>query len=141
MACLTQKCAKVLHAFHDLTEQNGYAPTLREVSAAVRVSPSGAGYHAANLERMGYITRGSGQRGTALTEKGRAALGEKSGTMKRPVLRIDLETGESVRFDSAADAADATYCSTSTVREHANGKRKGDLDGRWRFNWITEETA
>lgn len=139
MAGLTQKGAEVLRAFHDLTEQNGYAPTLREVSASVRVSPSGAGYHAANLERMGYITRGSGQRGTALTEKGRAALGEKGGTMKRPVLRIDLVTGDSVRFDSAADAAEATYCSASTVRDHANGRRKGDLDGRWRFNWITED--
>lgn len=140
---LTRRTFDALKALNDLDSQLGKPPTVADVARRMGVSPSVARGHFGKLERMGLITREHGRHhGNRLTAEGRATLEAPSVPLTgrdRPVLRIDLETGERVRFESAAEAARATYCGRSTVAQHASGRFKHDFDGRWRFNWIMED--
>jgi repressor LexA len=63
MRSLTQRQAEVLRALFDLTAENGYSPTLRELGAALGdIQPNGVLGHLRALERKGKIRRGPGAR-------------------------------------------------------------------------------
>lgn len=58
---------------------------------------------------------------------------------KKAVIRIDMETKEKVRYESAKEAADATFCSDTAVSYYCNGKSKGLFDDKYRFIWAGDE--
>lgn len=131
MAALTTRNAEILRAIHELGDGT---PQTSRISEAVGLTEQAVGYQISRLSYLGLVR-------VVLTDEGERALSEsgKRSPQARPVLRIDLETGERVRFESVADAARESYCSRFSVTAHANGVFKSDFCDRWRFNWITEE--
>ncbi len=73
---LTPEARRVLQAIHDLSEERGVPPTLREVTEATgRRAWSTVAYHVATLQRLGLVCSYPGQpRGTYLTDAGRAEV-------------------------------------------------------------------
>jgi hypothetical protein len=56
----------------------------------------------------------------------------------KPVIRTNTLTGEEVRFRSVKEAAEATFVSESTVREHLKGiERRSNIAYTWR--WAEKE--
>lgn len=73
---LTPEARRVLVAIHDLSEQRGVPPTLREVTEATgRRAWSTVSHHVTTLQRLGLVHSYPGQpRGTYLTDAGRAEV-------------------------------------------------------------------
>ena len=73
---LTPEARRVLQAIHDLSEERGVPPTLREVTEATgRRAWSTVAHHVTTLQRLGLVRSYPGQpRGTYLTDAGRAEV-------------------------------------------------------------------
>lgn len=73
---LTPAARRVLQAIHDLSEERGVPPTLREVTEATgRRAWSTVAYHVVTLQRLGLVCSHPGMpRGTYLTDAGRAEV-------------------------------------------------------------------
>jgi SOS-response transcriptional repressor LexA len=73
---LTPEARRVLVAIHDLSEQRGVPPTLREITEVTgRRAWSTVAYHVTTLQRLGLVCSHPGMpRGTYLTEAGRAEV-------------------------------------------------------------------
>ena len=73
---LTPEARRVLVAIHDLSEQRGVPPTLREIAQATgRRAWSTVSHHVTTLQRLGLVRSYPGQpRGTYLTDAGRAEV-------------------------------------------------------------------
>ena len=71
---LTPEARRVLVALHDLSEQRGVPPTLREIAQVTgHLSWSTVSHHVTTLQRLGLVHSYPGQpRGTYLTDAGRA---------------------------------------------------------------------
>lgn len=62
MESLTPRQAKVLRFVRDFVRRHGYAPSVREVAAAMRIgTPKGAADHLKALARKGYLVRDAGR--------------------------------------------------------------------------------
>ena len=66
----------ILQYIKNYSNDNGWAPSVREISASVNASSTGtANYHLANLETLGYIVRARRTaRAIRITEEGNNAL-------------------------------------------------------------------
>ena len=73
---LTPEARRVLVALHDLSEQRGVPPTLREIAQVTgHLSWSTVSHHVTTLQRLGLVRSYPGQpRGTYLTDAGRAEV-------------------------------------------------------------------
>jgi len=73
---LTRARFRVLRQFHLFQQQNGYAPSIRELARQLNfTSHSSAQAHLSNLSRDGYMRRRrEGPRGWILTRKAREIL-------------------------------------------------------------------
>jgi SOS-response transcriptional repressor LexA len=73
---LTPEARRVLVAIHDLSEERGVPPTLREIAQVTgHLSWSTVSHHVTTLHRLGLVHSYPGQpRGTYLTEAGRAEV-------------------------------------------------------------------
>ena len=73
---LTPEARRVLVALHDLSEQRGVPPTLREIAQVTgHLSWSTVSHHVTTLQRLGLVRSYPGQpRGTYITDAGRAEV-------------------------------------------------------------------
>lgn len=73
---LTPEARRVLQAIHDLSEERGVPPTLREIAQATgRRAWSTVSHHVTTLHRLGLVRSYPGQpRGTYVTDAGRAEV-------------------------------------------------------------------
>jgi len=73
---LTPEARGVLVAIHDLSEQRGVPPTLREITEVTgRRAWSTVAHHVTTLQRLGLVCSHPGMpRGTYLTDAGRAEI-------------------------------------------------------------------
>lgn len=73
---LTPEARRVLQAIHDLSEERGVPPTLREIAQATgRRAWSTVAHHVTTLQRLGLVRSYPGQpRGTYITDAGRAEV-------------------------------------------------------------------
>ena len=53
--------SKIMKVVHDLTEEAGYPPTLREISKQVGVGAPTVLYHIKRMEKLGLIKRDAGK--------------------------------------------------------------------------------
>lgn len=57
------------------------------------------------------------------------------GTDPKPVVRLDVETGEAVRFPSVKRAAESTAISRDCITRSCNGQMRGHVLGAYDFRW------
>lgn len=63
---------------------------------------------------------------------------DKEAAMKtdpKPVIRLDVRTGEAVRFPSVKRAAESTLVSRPSIARSCNGLMKGHVLGVYDFRW------
>lgn len=72
---LTVRQSTVLQAVEDFILTRGYAPTIRELGAALGIpSPSAVFKHLRSLERKGYLVRSRGEIGLAASPEGQVSV-------------------------------------------------------------------
>ena len=70
---------RILEFIHDYHEEHHWAPSFREIMAAVGLkSTSTIMFHVHKLEFKGYVTMGKGSRMIALTKEGLARIGRQT---------------------------------------------------------------
>jgi repressor LexA len=98
---LTLRQAKVLKAVEDFILGHGYAPTIRQLGAALKIpSPSAVLKHLQSLERKGYISREDG----AIRVAGFPALLESQ--VRVPMAGLVPAGGPRESFDATGEAMD-----------------------------------
>jgi repressor LexA len=111
---LTLRQAKVLKAVEDFVLGHGYAPTIRQLGAALRIpSPSAVLKHLQSLERKGYISRADGE----IRVAGLPALVESQ--VRVPVAGLVPAGGPRESFDATGEAMD--------VPDWMVGRRRGNV--------------
>lgn len=65
---LTWRRRKILRFIQDFTQRRGYPPSLREIGEAVNLAPSTVFYHRSILEKIGYLSHGTGQPRTSVAQ-------------------------------------------------------------------------
>jgi repressor LexA len=111
---LTLRQAKVLEAVEEFVLGHGYAPTIRQLGAALKIpSPSAVLKHLRSLERKGYLRREGGEMRTA----GLPALLESQ--VRVPVAGLVPAGGPREAFDVSGEAMD--------VPSWMVGRRRGNV--------------
>ncbi len=111
---LTLRQASVFKAVEDFILEHGYAPTVRQLGAALRMAnPSAVFKHLVSLERKGYISREDGE----IRVAGFPALLE--GRVKVPVAGLVPAGGAREAFDVSGEAMD--------VPAWMVGRRRGNI--------------
>ncbi len=111
---LTQRQAKVLEAVEEFVLGHGYAPTIRQLGAALKIpSPSAVLKHLRSLERKGYLRREGGEMRTA----GLPALLDSQ--VRVPVAGLVPAGGPREAFDVSGEAMD--------VPSWMVGRRRGNV--------------
>jgi repressor LexA len=111
---LTLRQAKVLKAVEDFVLGHGYAPTIRQLGAALKIpSPSAVLKHLQSLERKGYISRTDGE----IRVAGLPALVESQ--VRVPVAGLVPAGGPRESFDATGEAMD--------VPDWMVGRRRGNV--------------
>jgi repressor LexA len=111
---LTLKQANVFKAIEDFLLEHGYAPTVRQLGAALRMTnPSAVFKHLVSLERKGYISREGGE----IRVAGFPALLESQ--VKVPVAGLVPAGGPLEAFDVSGEAMD--------VPAWMVGRRRGNI--------------
>ncbi len=111
---LTLRQAKVLQAVEEFVLGHGYAPTIRQLGAALEIpSPSAVLKHLQSLERKGYISRAGGE----IRVAGLPALVESQ--VRVPVAGLVPAGGPRESFDATGEAMD--------VPSWMVGRRRGNV--------------
>ena len=111
---LTLRQANVFKAVEDFILEHGYAPTVRQLGAALRMAnPSAVFKHLVSLERKGYISREGGE----IRVAGFPALLESQ--VKVPVAGLVPAGGAREAFDVSGEAMD--------VPSWMVGRRRGNI--------------
>jgi repressor LexA len=98
---LTLRQAKVLKAVEDFILGHGYAPTIRQLGASLKIpSPSAVLKHLQSLERKGYISRADGE----IRVAGLPSLVESQ--VRVPVAGLVPAGGPRESFDATGEAMD-----------------------------------